>query len=162
MFTAGTLLLLLLLLGVAVSLGAQLGLFAGRMPRDLGAHDGRLKPPSTTPNGVSSQAGLYPDNPQRAYAQIDPLYVTGGAPQTMERLRRIVEGMAGARIVRSDPGYLHALFASRWMGFVDDCEFWFDPRAGLIHVRSASRLLRDDHGANRARVEMIRAQLARH
>ena len=38
-------------------------------------------------------------------------------------------------------------------------EFWFDPRAGLIHVRSASRMGRNDFGVNRARVEAIRARL---
>lgn len=155
-----TVLLALLLLAVAVSLGAQFGLFAGPTPGDLGTRDGRLKPPSMTPNCVSSQAGLYPDHPQRAYAQIEPLPVTGGGPQTLERLRRIVEGLPGAKVARSDSGYLHVLFVSRWMRFVDDCEFWFDPRAGVVQVRSASRLRRRDFGANRARVEAIRARLA--
>ncbi|MFT3666461.1 DUF1499 domain-containing protein [Piscinibacter sp.] len=155
-----TLFLVLLLLAVVVSLGAKFGLFAGRTPADLGTHDGRLKPPSMRPNGVSSQAGLYPDHPQRAYAQIEPLPLRGGGPQTLERLRRIVAAMPGARVARSDPGYLHVLFVSRWMGFVDDAEFWFDPRAGVIQVRSASRLGRSDGGANRARIEQIRARLA--
>mgnify|MGYP001468108354 CR=1 FL=1 len=155
-----TLLLVLLLLAVAVSLGAQLGLFAGRMPSDLGTRDGRLKPPSMRPNSVSSQAGLYPDHPQRAYAQIEPLPVRGDGPQTMERLRRIVATLPGAKLARSDPGYLHVLFVSRWLRFVDDAEFWFDPRAGVIQVRSASRLRRSDGGANRARIERIRARLA--
>ncbi|WP_298831602.1 DUF1499 domain-containing protein [uncultured Piscinibacter sp.] len=153
-------LLVLLLLAVAVALAAQLGLLRGRMPADLGARDGRLKPPSMTPNSVSSQAHLYHDHPQRGYAQIDPVTVTDSGPQTLERLRRIVEGMEGAKVVRSDPGYLHVEFTSRWMKFVDDCEFWFDPRAGVIHVRSASRMGRKDFGVNRARVEAIRARLA--
>jgi uncharacterized protein (DUF1499 family) len=152
--------LLFLLLAVAASLAAQWGLFGGRTPNDLGSREGRLKPPSKSPNSVSSQAGLYPEHPQHAYAQIDPMPVRGSGPQTMERLRRIVEGMEGARVVKSDPGYLYAQFTSRWMKFVDDCEFWFDPRAGVIHVRSASRLGRKDYGANRARVESIRARLA--
>lgn len=155
-----TALLVLLLLAVLVALGAQFGLFAGPMPRDLGTRDGRLKPPAMTPSSVSSQARLYPDHPQRAYAQIEPLPVTGGGPQTLEHLRRIVEGLPGAKLARRDPGYLHVLFVSRWLGRVDDCEFWFDPRAGVIQVRSASRLRRRDFGANRARVEEIRALLA--
>ena len=123
------------------------------MPGDLGVRDGRLKPPSTTPNSVSSQAALYPDNPQRAYAAIAPFPAADGGPQTLERIRRIVEGMPGAKVVKSDPGYLHVQFTTRWMKFVDDAEFWFDPRAGVIHVRSASRLGRKDFGVNRARVE---------
>lgn len=156
-----TVFLVLLLLAVAVALAAQFGLLGGRMPGDLGTRDGRLKPPSMTPNSVSSQAGLYPDHPQRAYAQIEPFAVTDGGPQTMQRLRRIAEEMEGARVVRSDPGYLYVQFTTRWMRFVDDCEFWFDPRAGVIHVRSASRVGRKDFGVNRARVEAIRARLAR-
>jgi uncharacterized protein (DUF1499 family) len=42
---------------------------------------------------------------------------------------------------------------------VDDVEFYFDGKAGLIHVRSASRLGRRDFGVNRARVEALRARL---
>jgi uncharacterized protein (DUF1499 family) len=155
-----TTLLVIVLLALAIALSAQLGLLRGRMPADLGTRDGRLKPPSMTPNSVSSQAGLYPDHPQRAYATIAPLPVVDGAPQTLERIRRIVETMDGAKVVKSDPGYLHVQFTTRWMKFVDDCEFWFDPRAGVIHVRSASRLGRKDFGVNRARVEAIRARLA--
>lgn len=155
-----TTLLVIALLALAVGLAAQLGLLRGRMPGDLGARDGRLKPPSTTPNSVSSQAALYPDNPQRSYAAIAPFPATEGGPQTLERIRRICESMDGARVAKSDPGYLYVQFETRWMKFVDDTEFWFDPRAGVIQVRSASRLRRRDLGANRARVEEIRALLA--
>ncbi|MFT3956573.1 MAG: DUF1499 domain-containing protein [Piscinibacter sp.] len=154
-----TILLALVLLALAVALAAQFGLLRGRMPNDLGARDGRLKPPSMTRNSVSSQAGLYPDHPQRAYAQIAPFPASEGGPQTLERLRRVVEAMDGAKVIKSDPGYLYVQFTTRWMKFVDDCEFWFDPRAGVIQVRSASRIGRDDFGVNRERVEAIRARL---
>jgi uncharacterized protein (DUF1499 family) len=50
-------------------------------------------------------------------------------------------------------------FESRVMRFVDDAEFWFDPVAGAIQVRSASRIGRKDLGVNRARIESIRAHL---
>jgi uncharacterized protein (DUF1499 family) len=45
------------------------------------------------------------------------------------------------------------------MRFVDDVEFLLDAPAGLVHVRSASRLGRRDFGANRTRIEAIRARL---
>ena len=45
------------------------------------------------------------------------------------------------------------------MKFVDDTEFWYDPAAQVVQVRSASRVGRRDFGVNRARVESIRAQL---
>lgn len=154
-----TIFLTLVLLAFAVALAAQFGLLRGRMPSDLGARDGRLKPPSMTRNSVSSQAGLYPDHPQRAYAQIAPFPAPDGGPQALERLRRVVEGMDGAKVVKSDPGYLYVQFTTRWMKFVDDCEFWFDPRAGVVQVRSASRIGREDFGVNRERVEAIRSRL---
>ena len=159
MATPKTIILVIVLLALAIGLATQFGILRGRMPNDLGTRDGRLKPPSMTPNSVSSQAGLYPDHPQRAYATIAPFPVTDGGPQTLERLRRIVESMEGAKVVKSDPGYLYVQFTTRWMKFVDDCEFWFDPRAGVVHVRSASRLGGKDFGVNRERVEAIRARL---
>lgn len=160
MSTLKTVLLVLLLLAIAIALAAQFGLLRGRMPGDLGARDGRLKPPSMSPNSVSSQAGLYPDHPQRAYAQIAPLPVQGSGPETIERLRRIVEAMPGAKVVKADSGYLYVQFTTPMMKFVDDTEFWVDPRAGVIQVRSASRIGRKDFGVNRARIEAIRARLA--
>ena len=154
------LLLAPVLLVVAVALAGQLGLLRGRQPGDLGLHDGRLKPPSMTPNSVSSQAGLYPEHPMREYARIEPLPVHDSGPHTLERIRRIVETLDGAKVVQANSGYLYAQFTSRMLKFVDDTEFWFDPQAGVIQVRSASRLGRKDFGVNRARIEAIRARLA--
>ncbi len=43
------------------------------------------------------------------------------------------------------------------MKFVDDLEFWSNPALGVIDLRSASRLGREDFGVNRERIEAIRA-----
>ena len=43
--------------------------------------------------------------------------------------------------------------------FVDDVEFNLRPEAGIIAVRSASRVGYYDFGANRSRVEKLRGQL---
>lgn len=150
----------LLALPLAVLVAAQLGAFSGRVPSDLGVRDGRLKPPSATPNSVHSQAASWPDHPQRAYAQIDALPLRGDGPATLARLRTVVAAMPGASVVTARGDYLHASFRTRWMGFVDDVEFWFDPAAGVVQLRSASRLGRRDFGVNRARIEAIRAALA--
>jgi uncharacterized protein (DUF1499 family) len=40
---------------------------------------------------------------------------------------------------------------------VDDLEFWLNPAQGVIEVRSASRLGREDFGTNRQRIERIRS-----
>ena len=134
----------------------QLGLLKGSPPTDLGIHDGRLKPPSSTPNSVSSQASLYPDHPQRAYAEIAPLPLKGDARATLDRIASIIESMEGGKIVKREPGYIYAQFTTRLMKYVDDVEFWYDPSAKVIQVRSASRLGSSDLGVNRKRIEAIR------
>lgn len=147
------------LLILAGLLAGQLGFFKGTPPSDLGVRGGRLKPPSNTRNSVSSQASLYLDHPQRDYADIAPL-PPGGAPDAaLARIGAIIEAMGGATIVAREPGYLYAQFTSRLMKYVDDVEFWFDPAARVIHVRSASRLGSSDFGVNRKRIEFIRHQL---
>lgn len=145
---------------VAVLLAARLGAFAGRMPADLGVRDGKLKPPSRTENSVSSQADLWPDAPQRGYARIAPLPMTGDAQATIARIAAVVEDLPGARIVERRDDYLYAQFTTAMMRFVDDVEFWVDPAAAAVQVRSASRLGSKDFGVNRARIESIRARLA--
>jgi uncharacterized protein (DUF1499 family) len=147
---------------VAVTfLAGQLGLLSGRPPTDLGVRNGRLEPPSRTPNSVSSQAHLYPDAPRKDDATIAPLPLAGDAGTAIERLTRIVESMPGARIVDVRPDYLYAQFTTKWLKFVDDVEFWASPGEGVIHVRSASRVGRRDFGVNRKRVEAIRAAYER-
>jgi len=150
----------LLALAVAAVLAGQLGWLGGHMPDDLGVPDGRLKPPSPTENSVSSQAGLHPDHPMRAYAEIEPLPLIGGGPATMTRLSQRLQAMSGVKIIQDrGDGYLYAQCTSRWMKFVDDLELWFDPANQVVQVRSASRLGRKDFGVNRQRVERLRAGL---
>ena len=140
-------------------LAGQLGLLKGTPPADLGVHDGKLKPPSKTPNSVSSQASLYPDHPQRAYADIAPLPAEGDAAATLDRIASIIEAMDGAKIVKREPAYLYVQFTTRLMKYVDDAEFWFDADKRVIQVRSASRLGKSDLGVNRERIEFIRQKL---
>lgn len=149
-----------LALALLVLGAAQLGLFSGGAPTNLGLRDGLFKPPSTTPNSVSSQANRWPDHARRTDAAIAPLALQGDGPATLAQLALIIEGMPGARIVERSPDYLYVQFTTRLMRFVDDTEFWFDPAAGVVQVRSASRVGREDFGVNRARVEALRARMA--
>ncbi|MBI5719803.1 MAG: DUF1499 domain-containing protein [Burkholderiales bacterium] len=143
-------------------LAGRLGWLHGPAPSRLGVNEGRLKPPSRFRNSVSSQADLWPDHPQREYARISPLpagAAEGGADAAWARLRHLVEGERGARIVQAEGDYLYAQFTTRWLGFMDDVEFWLDRDGGVIHVRSASRAGKNDFGVNRVRVEALRARL---
>ena len=151
--------ILIVLVVIAGLLVGQLGLLKGTPPSDLGVHNGKLKPPSKTPNSVSSQASLYPDHPQRSYAEIAPLPISGEPNAALDQIAQIVEAMEGARIVKKEPDYLYAQFTTKLMKYVDDAEFWFDPTAEVIQVRSASRLGSSDLGVNRKRIEFIRQKL---
>jgi uncharacterized protein (DUF1499 family) len=141
-------------------LAAQFGAFGGQLPVHMGPRDGRLKPPSKTPNSVSSQADMWVQHPMQDYARIAPLALKGDGPATIAQIKRIAEAMPGARVVDSRADYVYVQFSTRLMKFVDDAEFWFDPASGVVHVRSASRLGRKDFGVNRARIEAIRQALA--
>jgi uncharacterized protein (DUF1499 family) len=142
---------LLVLAGCA---GAQMGLFSGTRPADLGVKDGRLAAVRThLENAVSSDA----DTP---YHRIEPI-ATGPDPQAaFARLIETVRQTRGARIIAQRDGYLYAEFETRWMKFVDDTEFLLDASNRVIHVRSASRLGRKDFGVNRSRIESLRATMA--
>ncbi len=147
------------LLGFAVVVAGQLGALAAGAPKRLGVTEGRLKPPASTPNSVSSQASLYPGHPQLAYAAMEPIKLKGDGAETMRRLATLLRARAGVQVVTDEPDYLYAQCSTPVLKFTDDVEFWLDRQAGVIHFRSASRLGRKDFGVNRARMESIRAQL---
>jgi uncharacterized protein (DUF1499 family) len=160
MFVLKWIVIVLIVLVLAAIAAGQAGLLAGQEPQDLGVRDGKLKPPSKTENSVSSQAALYPEHPQRRYAEIAPLALRGDGPATLARIKTVVESMPGAKVVKSSPDYLYAQYTTKLMKYVDDVEFWYDPAAQVIQVRSASRLGKSDLGVNRKRVEAVRAALA--
>lgn len=123
---------------------------ASPMPDNLGVVNGRLTPCPDSPNCVSTQATdelhaitpiAYDDETAAAYAallailQADPTYT----------------------IITDMPTYIHAEARTAVWQFIDDVEFTFDEAAGLIHFRSASRLGYGDAGANRQRMEAVRA-----
>jgi len=128
--------------------------FSWKRPDNLGVKEGRLAPPKTTPNCVSSQA-----DPSDAQHYIAPIRFKGAAADAIAAARRAVERMEGATVVRQDGNYLYAEFRTRFMRFVDDVEFASDEKAGVLHVRSASRLGRRDFGVNRSRIGAIRARI---
>lgn len=154
----------LVILPVVLVAGAgcagQAGLLQGSAPTDLGVHGGRLKAPSKTDNSVTSQAALWPDAPERANAEIAPLALRGDGTETIAKIKALVERDPAATIVTSRPDYLYAQYTSRFFKFVDDTEFWYDPSADVVQVRSASRVGQSDLGVNRKRIEAIRKELA--
>lgn len=155
----GVLLALPLVLALLGLLAGQLGWLRGNKPADLGVTEGRLKPPSLTRNSVSSQASLYPDHPQRAYADIAPFNLHGQTPEVaLDRLEALLRQRPAMVSVNRQGPYIHAEAQTRLMKYVDDLEFWFNPERGVVEVRSASRLGREDFAANRQRLEALRTE----
>ena len=140
-----TAILFLLLIGRFVFLS-----MTTQPPDTLGTAQGRLAPCPKTPNCVSSQA-------ERESQRLDALVVNASIDEAMATALRAIESMPGSRIVTSDDGYLHVEFKSRVFRFVDDLELSYDPNVPGFQVRSASRVGRSDLGANRKRVEALRA-----
>jgi uncharacterized protein (DUF1499 family) len=151
---------LLLLAGAVAGLALHVAtaegdtVFSWKRPDNLGVKDGRLAPPKRTPNSVSSQADAADGE-----HYIAPIPFKGDALAAMAAVRKAVDGMRGSTVIRHEGNYLYAEFRTKLMRFVDDVEFVFDEKAGLIHLRSSSRLGRRDFGVNRARIEAIRGRV---
>jgi uncharacterized protein (DUF1499 family) len=71
----------------------------------------------------------------------------------------VIDDLPGSKLVEQRDDYLYAQFTTPLMRFTDDVEFWFDPAAAVVQVRSASRVGQKDFGVNRSRIENIRARL---
>jgi uncharacterized protein (DUF1499 family) len=123
--------------------------FSWKRPSGLGVNQGRLAPCRRTPNCVSSQA-----DPADAGHYIAPIDFSG----SIDEVRRAVESMPGASVIRAEGDYLYAEFRTRLMRYIDDVELLRE--GNKLHVRSASRLGRRDFGVNRRRVEALRALIA--
>lgn len=134
----------------AVVLTAGAVLLSWRRPA-LGPVAGRLRDCPDRPNCVCSHET---DGSRR----IEPFRFHGPADEAWLRLQTIVRRDPRGAIVAASANYLHAEFTTPWLRFVDDVEFLLDEPAGVIHVRSASRVGRSDLGVNRRRVERLRSE----
>ena len=135
--------------------GQPMGLFSGTRPPGLGYTNGKFSPPLWKPNCVSSTV----EKSDKHY--IEPLAFSIAPEVAWKRLQGVIRESPRAHVVQDSPVYLYAEFKSLGLGFVDDVEFALDDKAAVIHVRSASRLGVRDFNVNRARIESLRAQLAK-
>jgi uncharacterized protein (DUF1499 family) len=135
--------------------GTTLFSFSGQRPTNLGVKDGKLATCPNTPNCVSSQT-------QTADKEhfIAPLPLTSQPSEAIAKLKSVIADIPRTKIITESDDYLYVEFTSALMGFVDDVEFYADKGAGVIHVRSASRLGQSDLGVNRKRIEDIRSQFS--
>lgn len=142
-----------LLIAIEYFGGQPMGLFAGSRPAVLGFNGGKFAPPSWKPNCVSSTV----EKSDSHY--IDPIKFGGTATDAWKKLAGLMRATARVTIVTEKSDYLYAEFKTAGMGFVDDVEFALDEKAGVIHVRSASRLGVRDFNVNRNRIEGLRSAM---
>ncbi len=124
---------------------------SGSRPENLGIKNGQLSPCPDSPNCVASQIS-------EGSHSIKALPYNESKNEAQRRLLEIIENMPRTKIATKQENYWHVEFTTRWMGFVDDVEFFFLDTEPTIHVRSASRLGKSDFGVNRERIEIIRSR----
>ncbi len=117
---------------------------------DTAANHSKLSSCPDSPNCVSSRS----DNSKHF---IEPLGYPGNRDEARQKLLDVLYSQRRVRLLSIEADFIHAEFRSLIFGFVDDVEFYFPPEASIIHVKSASRTGYYDFGANRRRVERIRA-----
>lgn len=108
----------------------------------------RLQPCPSSPNCVCSDA-------QDDHA-IAPIKLAADPQYTWQRLQDYLSQQRGFTVKQVENDYLKAEARTRLLRFVDDVEFELREDAGIIAVRSASRVGYSDLGANRRRIEKLR------
>ncbi len=135
----------------ALPANASIFSFSGERPAALGVENGKLTECPPSPNCVSSQA-------EDEDHKIDAIAYETSADEAIGTIATILEDTSNANIITAEDNYIYAEFTSGLMGFVDDVEFYANPKDNQIEVRSASRLGESDLGVNRKRIEAIRRQ----
>ncbi|MDE0896022.1 MAG: DUF1499 domain-containing protein, partial [Planctomycetota bacterium] len=72
-------------------------------------------------------------------------------------LLALLESQPRVDLVTVEEEYAHAVFRTPLLRFRDDLELLLDSANSVIQVRSASRVGHSDMGANRRRIENLRA-----
>ena len=118
-------------------------------PEKPGA-DAVLPPCGALPNCVNSDSG-------KGGSAIAPLQATAEQWQELKRWLATQDNWA-INVEAAD--FVQAVVKTPLMRFRDDVQLLYNPQTSVIQVRSSSRLGISDMGANRSRVESLRAHLA--
>jgi len=142
---------LLIIVGVLLLIGLiafiAMAIQSHKEPKNIGLHNGLLRPCPTSPNCVCSEA----HSQSSAEHAITPIKL---ADRDWESIKQIITAQGG-EIQQASEGYLHATFTTPVFRYIDDLELRLDEGQGLIHIRSASRVGRSDFGVNRKRVKRM-------
>ncbi len=133
------------LVAAAVAFIMGMRVIAQRAPRPdrMGVANSQLIPCPDTANCVSSFEGL------------DPLTYTGNRNSAITALVTVLQSWPRAEVVQVTETYIHVEFRSRVFSFIDDGEFYFPSKEGVIHFRSSARTGSSDFGINEQRIQEI-------
>ena len=148
-----------ILLLVLVAFGAFVVFVAYRFRR-LVIQSRTMSPPPGVVGGkltVCASPMRCVNSDESSEANIASLSISVRGDEAQRRVEVALVKIGGSVRTRQ-PGYLHAEFQSKLFGFVDDVEIRFCE--GGAAVRSSSRVGKSDLGANKKRVEQLRAALA--
>ena len=121
----------------------------------LGVVNGMLTPCGSKPNCVCSQGSA-------AERTVSALRIGDAPPAAaFDRARDSIESLPRVTLITAQPGYARYECCTALFRFADDVELLLDEPAGVIHLRSSSRVGYSDLGVNRKRIEEIRANYAR-
>ncbi len=123
-------------------------LMGSSQPSGLGVTNGNLGSCPSSPNCVSTESN-------DAAHQIEPLEFTGSESDARKKIIQVVQEMPRTTLVTETKSYLHFECRSRLFRFIDDLEFYIDPKNKKIQMRSASRIGYSDLGVNRDRINKI-------
>lgn len=116
----------------------------------VGLKDSKFYPCPPSPNCVSSMVS-------DTQHMIEPFAFDGlTQSDAKDYLLAIINQFPRTKVITQQHNYVHAEFKTKWMGFIDDVEFYFPEDASIIHIKSASRVGYHDMGTNRKRLESLR------
>lgn len=118
----------------------------------LGLQNGQLRSCPSSPNCVSSMAN-------DSKHQVPAMQLQAAPEQSWEQVKATITALPRTRIITAAPEYIHAECRSAVFGFTDDLELQLLPGKRQIEIRSLARFGYYDFGANRKRVEQLRARL---
>ena len=121
---------------------------------EVGLVQGQFRPCGPKPNCVSSQAE------ENSKYYVSPI-TNDEVESIWGKLPGVLQEM-GLRLMQKSEIYLHFTAQTPLMGFVDDVEVLYLKDKKEIHFRSQSRVGYSDLGANRKRVEKIKAMVTPH
>ncbi|HET7923047.1 MAG TPA: DUF1499 domain-containing protein [Gammaproteobacteria bacterium] len=148
--------------GLVVACALVLGACGTLLTPDFGVRQGRLAPCPPKRDCISTQEQA-PDH------YIAPIKYSSKRSQARLDLIKAIYAVGDARLVSNHSTYLRVEYPTEVHGSessqfyyqpesaVDEVEFYFPPTSHQIEIRSLARLGLFDVGANRARLEKIRA-----